>query len=71
MIREGAAAEAPEEVAATRLGSRSSGTEASAPSPEEAVLNQEAVGSPSVIHPSVESPAAAAVAHGVKRRVAV
>ena len=43
MIREGAAAEAPEEVAATRLGSRSSGTEASAPSPEEAVLNQEAV----------------------------
>ena len=36
-------AAAPEEGVAARLGSRSSGTEASAPSPEEAVLNQEAV----------------------------
>ena len=52
---------APAAAAAGLLGIHSSGTAGAARSPEEAVLNQEAVESPSAIHPSVENPAAAAV----------
>ena len=55
------AAAVPAAVAAALPESLTWGREVSAPSPEEAVLNQEAVESPSAIHPSVENPAAAAV----------
>ena len=46
--------------AGVRPENHSSGTEVSVRILEEAVLNQEAVENPSVGHPSVESPAAAA-----------
>ena len=51
----------PVAAAADLLEIRSSGMEGAARSQEEVVLNQEAVESPSAIHPSVENPAAAAV----------